>query len=572
MSKVTILFIVITFIVVAVILIISVIVLIRHKLKLKLEKSISDLETEKNMIISASLMTELNKAEGLINNEALKAKFNKWKEEFEVIKNNDLSKVNDKLIEAEGLIQIKSYKDVFNILSSAEMDVYYLKAKSNALLEDIKNITMSEERNRIAITKLKAKYREILKKYNANKKDYEEIEKPIELQFENIDKLFGAFEKAIENNEFEELGKIVKALDGLINNMQIVVDESPTILFMGKIVINKKINEVTNIYKKMIRDGFNLEYLNIDYNIKETNKKLEEILDKLKVLNLEDSIFELKTMLDYFESLFSDFDKEKVSKKLYEEAIKALTNKLSRLSKIIKNIYIELGDLKVSYDLTDEEISVIDSINKELVVIKDEFKLLNDRTLTKVTPYSHLSNECELLSIKVAKLEDKLDNTLRTLGSLKEDELRAREQLVEIKNLLKKSKYRIRDYKLPIIPKNYYVELEEAVDAIKEVVKELDKKPISIKTLNTRVDTARDLVLKLYATANELVKTAAMAEIAIVYGNRYRSSIKEIAAGLLKAEKDFYKGDYKNSLEVVLNTLNIVEPGIHKKLISAYEK
>lgn len=572
MAKTTILFIAITFIVIAVILTISVIVLIRHKLKLKLEKNIRDLETEKNSIISASLMTELNKAAGLANNEILKSKLKKWKASFEEIQNIDLSKVNDKLIDAEGFFQIKNYKDVMNVLSAAEMDIYYLKAKANALLEDIKNITMSEERNRVAVTKLKAKYREVLKKYNANKQDYEEIEKPIELQFENIDKLFGAFEIAIENNEFEELGKIVKALDDLINNMQIVVDESPTILFMGKVVINKKINEVTNIYKKMVRDGYNLEYLNIDYNIEETNKKLEEILDRLKVLNLEDSIFELKTMLDYFESLFIDFDKEKSSKKLYEEAIKLLTNKLSRLSKVIKNIYVELGDLKVAYDLTDEEVAVIDSIKKELVKIKDEFKLINDRTLIKVKPYSHLSKECELLSIRVAKLEDTLENTLRTLSSLKADELRAREQLVEIKNLLKKAKYRIRDYNLPVIPKNYYVELEEAVDAIKEVVKELDNKPISIKVLNTRVDTARDLVLKLYATANELVKIAAMAEIAIVYGNRYRSTIKDISVGLLKAEKDFYKGDYKNSLEVVLNTLNIVEPGIHKKLISAYEK
>lgn len=561
-----------TFLLVAVIIIISTIILMRHKLRIKLERNVFDLEAEKNKIISPSLLTELNKAEGLVNNDTLKLKYKKWKEQFEELKNSDLTKVNDKLIEAESHIQNKNYKEVFKNLANAEMDIYYLRTKSNTLLDDIKTITMSEERNRNAITKLKVTYREILKKYNNNKDDYKEIENPIELQFENIDKLFSTFEKAIDNNEFEELGKIVKALDDLINNMQVVVDESPTILFMGRVVISKKINEVTNIYKKMTRDGFNLEYLNIDYNIKETNKNLEEIFDRLKVLNLEDSIFELKTMLDYFESLFADFEKEKISKKQYEESVKGISDKLSRLSKIIKNIYIELGDLKVSYDLTDEEVSVIDGISKELVNIKDDFKLLSDRTLTKVTPYSHLSNDCELLSIKLAKVEDKLDSTLRNLGSLKEDELRAREQLLEIKALLKKSKNKVNEYKLPVVSKTYYIELDEAGDAIKEVVKELDKKPISIKTLNTRVDTARDLVLKLYATSNELVKTAAMAEIAMVYGNRYRSSIKEVASGLLKAEKDFYKGDYKNSLEVVLNTLNIVEPGIHKKLLSVYDK
>ena len=62
-----------------------------------------------------------------------------------------------------------------------------------------------------------------------------------------------------------------------------------------------------------------------------------------------------------------------------------------------------------------------------------------------------------------------------------------------------------------------------------------------------------------------------MAEMAIVYGNRYRSSNSEVESGLNKATKAFNKGNYKDSLEIVLNTLNIVEPGIHKKLLSKME-
>ena len=45
--------------------------------------------------------------------------------------------------------------------------------------------------------------------------------------------------------------------------------------------------------------------VNIEYNIEETNKKIGEIMDKLNVLNLQDSIFELKTLLDYYEGLYN---------------------------------------------------------------------------------------------------------------------------------------------------------------------------------------------------------------------------------------------------------------------------
>ena len=127
-------------------------------------------------------------------------------------------------------------------------------------------------------------------------------------------------------------------------------------------------------------------------------------------------------------------------------------------------------------------------------------------------------------------------------------------------------------FKLPIIPKNYYVELEEANEAMREMIIELEKKPISIKTLNTRVDTARDLVLKVYNTSLEIVKTASMAENAIVYGNRYRAINASIDNGLTKAERDFFKGNFKSSLEYAINAINVIEPGIHKRLLEAYQK
>lgn len=190
----------------------------------------------------------------------------------------------------------------------------------------------------------------------------------------------------------------------------------------------------------------------------------------------------------------------------------------------------------------------------------------------KETAYSRLSKEMEHINARLVKAEEKLDYTLRSLGSLKEDEIRAREQLDEIKAIVKQAKHHMDTYKLPIVPKNYYVELEEANEAVHNLIIELEKQPISIKVLNTRVDTARDLVLKVYNTSLEIVKTASMAENAIVYGNRYRTTNRAIDSGLAKAERDFFKGNFKSSLEYAINSINVVEPGIHKRLLAAYKE
>ena len=547
-------------------------IIIKNKKKKEILANIDRLTTEKNLIISSSLITEFGKANKLINNKKIASEVEEWKKRFDEIEKTDMPKLTDKLIEVESYMLEKNYAEAHRSLNKAEKSIFLVKAKSIKLLNEIKELTESEERNREAITKLKSVYREVIFKYNKNKNDYMDVSSRIELQFENIDKLFSAFEVAVQNSEYDELGKIVKALDDMIHNISIVIEEAPTIVMMATMILPKKMKDIKSVSNKMIREGYNLEYLNIDYNIEETNKKIAEIMDKLYVLNLQDSIFDLKTLLDYYETLYSDFDAEKRGKKEYERGLININERISKVSSIIRNLYAEIDNIKDTYDLSDDEIKVIDEINKELIAVKDSFKLVKDRTLIKVMPYSKLSSEIEMVAVSLSKVEDKLETTLKNLGSLKEDEARARDQLSEIKTIINNSKYKIKDYNLPVIPDKFYIELKEAHDAIKEIVKEIDKKPISIKTLNLRVDTARDLSLKLYQTADSMVNTAAMAEMDIVYGNRYRSSNTEVEMGLISASKAFYKGDYKNSLEIVLNTLNIVEPGIHKKLLSKMEK
>ena len=546
--------------------------IIRKRNKDKLEKELSRLETLKNLIISPSILTEMEKVKSLLNSEKLEDKYKKWDKRYKKIEVEDIPKLTDKLTDAEALIEEKNFKEASFSLARIELDIYFVKTDMELLLDDIREITQSEERNRNAVTKLKALYREVVTKYNKNKGDYKGMEKSIDLQFDNINKLFSAFERVMENNDFEEVSKITHALDDLIKNIKVVIDETPTVILMCTMILPKKINEIRNLSSKLKKDGFNIEYMKLDHNISEAEKKISEIYDKLKVLNLEDSIFELKTMLDYFESLYGDFEKEKQSKKEYELYMSSITEKLSRLTQVIKNIYLELDELRETYALTEDELKSLDIINKELVMEKDHFKQVNDRTLTKVTPYSRLAKECELISVKIAKTEDDLESIMKSLGSLKEDEVRAREQLTEIRTILKDAKNKIKEYKLPVIPKLYFVELDEAKEGIMSIVHELEKKPIVIGDLNTRVDTGRDLVLKLYTLSKELTKTAQMAEMAMVYGNRYRSTYREIDIDLRKAEKEFRRGDYKKSLELSLNTLNIVEPGIHKKLLSAFDE
>ena len=553
------------------IIIVIVLLVISNKTKKKYLAQINELERQKNLVISAGILSELNKVESLINNDDLRKKYESWQKRFDEIKNDDIPKITDLINEVQEYFETKDYANLKASIIKTEMDLNYLQTKSGILLDEIKEITLSEERNRDKITKLKAEYRNVLTTYKEDPESYSKIKTPLELQFENVDKLFASFENAMDKNAYTEAPKIVKAIDDIVSNLNEIINETKTICLYGENLIPKKIEDIKLIYKKMVQSGYNLDYLNIEYNIEEANKKIIDIFQRLNVLDVEDSIFELKTMHDYFDSLYNDFENEKVSKRLFDDYMRSIGIKLSKLEKISQELFKKVDELKYSYDLTDEEVASIIEIKDNIIDNHNSYDHIIDIFRNKTLAYSKLASEMENINNKLLKNEDRLNHTLETLSSLKDDELRAKEQLIEIEEILKDCKLKAREYKLPVVPKNYYVEFAEASLAIKEMIAELEKRPISIKVLNMRVDTARDLVLKVYNTINETTKTAKMAEMAIVYGNRYRVVNKDVDFGLTKAENSFYKGNYKICLEQAISAINIVEPGIHHKLLENFK-
>lgn len=558
----------ISFYIVSIIILIIVLNVINNNERKRFRREINSLEREKNLIISSSILSEIHKVEALISdNDKMQEKLEDWKERFNRIKDEDVPKITDELIEIEDLYNDKEFKKLEEKLAPVELEIYYVKTKTNFLLEEIKDITLSEEKNRNSIIKLKTEYRDIVNKYNNGKNDYKEVSDSLELQFENVDKLFAAFEIAMENNSYEEVGKIVKGISDIIGNLRIIVDEAPTIIILGGNLIPSKIEDVKNVYDRLVKEGYNLDYLNLDYNIEETKKKISDIFDKLNVLNVEDSTQDLRTILNYFDSLYDNFDEERNAKKVFEEYTRKIIVRANKIEKINNTLYRKMDVIKYSYDLTDNDVKVIEVIKQEISAIKKDYDEIINAHRTGSFAYTRLGREMEALSNRLAKTEEKLNGALHSLGGLEEDESRAREQLVEITEIMRKGKEKVYTYNLPVIPQYYYVQIDEAEAAIEEMIKELNMQPISIKTLNIRVDTARDLVLKVYNTANQIVKTAAMAEMAVVYGNRYRTVNKGMNEALRKAEDFFYKGEYKKSLESTLQALNSVEPGVSEKLL-----
>ena len=549
----------------AVILIIVTIVIITRNQNKKYKKEIEELDIRKNNLIGVPVLSEITKVKELIKTDNLKNKLDDWDNTFTTIRDEKIPELTDLISEADFLIDRKDYKQAVKKITNIEIEINSLKKKTDHLLEEVKLITNSEERNRALITKLKIVYREDQNKFERSKKEYGVIADYLEKEIDNIDDLFAKFEKAMDNNDYVSVEKKINLLDDKITKLGKLLEDIPTIVLMATVLVPNKIDEAITYYYRMKRDGYPLDYLNVEYNIKEIKNKIDNIMENLKKLELGESIIELKTFIEYFNELYNDFDKEKECKDLFRQNIKDFSYKIDNINKVVRDIYLQIDDIKYNYNLSDEDINKFSILNKNLEKINQDYKILVDQGKMKTFAYSKLVDELNGLSLKLSRLQDDLDFQLRSITSMKDDETRAREQLATIENLLKKAKYRLKDYKIPVIPSSYYIELTEAQDAIREIIKELDRKPIVIKILNIRVDTARDLVFKIYNKTNDMIKIASMSEKIIIYGNRYRSSYEEIDIALTKAEELFKRGKYKESLDLSMKSLSFIDKNVTEK-------
>ena len=549
----------------AVILIIVTIVIIKRNQNKNYKKEIEELDIRKNNLIGVPVLSEITKVKELIKTDNLKNKLDDWDNTFTTIRDEKIPELTDLISEADFLIDRKDYKQAVKKITNIEIEINSLKKKTDHLLEEVKLITNSEERNRALITKLKIVYREDQNKFERSKKEYGVIADYLEKEIDNIDDLFAKFEKAMDNNDYVSVEKKINLLDDKITKLGKLLEDIPTIVLMATVLVPNKIDEAITYYYRMKRDGYPLDYLNVEYNIKEIKNKIDNIMENLKKLELGESIIELKTFIEYFNELYNDFDKEKECKDLFRQNIKDFSYKIDNINKVVRDIYLQIDDIKYNYNLSDEDINKFSILNKNLEKINQDYKILVDQGKMKTFAYSKLVDELNGLSLKLSRLQDDLDFQLRSITSMKDDETRAREQLATIENLLKKAKYRLKDYKIPVIPSSYYIELTEAQDAIREIIKELDRKPIVIKILNIRVDTARDLVFKIYNKTNDMIKIASMSEKIIIYGNRYRSSYEEIDIALTKAEELFKRGKYKESLDLSMKSLSFIDKNVTEK-------
>ena len=107
------------------------------------------------MIENLEIPAELSKVEPIIKNEKIEEKYNNWNERYEELKQDDILRINDMIVDLDISTNRKDYNEYMKKISLIEIEIAKSKSKSDTLLDEIKEITLSEEKYRSIIIKLR---------------------------------------------------------------------------------------------------------------------------------------------------------------------------------------------------------------------------------------------------------------------------------------------------------------------------------------------------------------------------------------------------------------------------------
>ena len=563
---------IIVLVLVAFVVITGIIIFLVIKFKKKsMLKKINNLDIMRNEILSIPIQSEIDKALEYAKGEQLGEKISNYKVTYENLKNGSFVEIDDMINDLDLLANFRNRKEFVEKYNLIEIELTKNRYLINHMILELKELTSYEEKYRNIVIKLKNKYRILYREFENNKDLYGVFVDTITMQFENIEKRFNDFETVINENLYNEVVLVVNSLDGMVEHIGTVILELPDILVLVNDLIPSRLKELAEVKKNMLEEGYTLNFMKLDYNEQEIEKIENDIVDRSKVLNISNSLIELKTILEFLDSLFKDIEKEKSYKKDFDNTLTSFTDRMSHVKQTLSDMNNQIDDLKNLYGLKEDELKELEDLGVKFEELVKEYRSLIRKVKKQESSYGKFNMDLNELGMSLKQIEDSLDLTIDSLGKMQDDEERARDQLESVQELLKTCRREIQSVRIPVVANNYFVELSEANEAILEIIKELEKKPIIIKTLNTRVDTARDLVFKLYKTTKDIINYSYCAENLIVYANRYRS-LNDVNKNLNKAEIMFYKGNYEGVVKLVIDILEKYEPGIKNKFNEIIKK
>lgn len=556
----------------AVLIVFVIVILVVKRLNLhQLKQKMLTIEKRYNNVKSIPLPFKLNKAVALarVNPEIL-VNVNDFKNGFEDIQENFKSIVNV-LAETEDSLVIGKTKhaklnlqDLAQMLTQIEKQVDQLNSKLDSILEE-------ENQQRGQITELKEMFRHTKADLTARSVQLAHSLPTLEQRMNDIEKAFTSFEEWMYASEFAKAKEKMEEIQTNLFELKTWLDVLPDLITIANGIIPKQIEEIAEYTKRLNSNLIYTKHIEVEKNlelISETTGQDRISLSRCLVKEVEEHLRENQKRLS---QVLMSLQKEEVA---YDEVGRTLDQVGSSINEIRESHTNLTEHLKKDAgrfgweDLTELLSDKLKALKQLEASYKQYSKVVEDNSLPASTLMMNLKESMQLIH----NTKNDLNHASERLSSARNDEERAKKQLLKLHLIMNEIQVKIRKFRLPVISETYEGDLRKSYQYVNSIAKLLDEPTIDIQLLNATVNDAIDHIYKLYNNVNNLVGTVEMIENAIVYGNKYRSLDSELDTQLTRSELLYRNGDYTQGIKVAIAAIEAVQPKHFEGLIKENAK
>lgn len=546
--------------------------IVYHSIKLKIyRQEILDLQNQINGIKTLPLQYRLGRVQSIAKNmPEVAEEYEQFTKDFEKItefQKNELGVLVNEV--DESLFYGKTHGIKKKLALIREMTQRY-DHDAKDLLTRIEKVTEIENIQRVEIIRVKGKYREVGNEYEKIRVKVEEFVPHALEMFKELDDDFVKLETLMNNQMFADAKNFTEEIENRIDSLQENLKDLPSYVYVVSDLLPSKIDKVDELITSLEGDEYALEEMNIAARRQEVDEQMEESIAHVKNVDIKGAAEVLEPLTGLIEELVIDLGKELDSYKQFKEKWRESYNELQRLTDVYQNTMKEYRRLITEFVIDEEEV-VISKKYEEFKQIQKDANDLIEQMESGHFAYANMLEHVENLYDRMMEHDTYLEEFEKQKEDIETKNQKTEELLENINIVLLEIKSEIKNEHLPLVNDSYRDYIADSYNKVEEIKRFKSHKPVVLNELCAKVEGARDVIYKLYDNVHNMIVTAGMVEDAIVYANRYRSMFLEVNTELTKAEVLFRNGEYRNALQVAVDTLERLEPGKYEELIKRKE-
>lgn len=494
----------------------------------------------------------------------LEAKYNHL--ETSEFNNIDL-KANTVLFDSQGLNFLKTAQG----MKSLQQQIRDAEAIIDVVNQGLSDLEQLDAAHKQAVKDLESKYQELRKVLLSQNFAFGPAIDKLEEILGSLEDDFAEFARLTETGDHATAAGIYETLGMETNQLEQRIERIPDIFNKLHDTIPGQLSELQDAYDKMSAEGFKFE-TNIDKELANIRKELEEALELLKELTLKKVSEEITRMEGQTEILYETFDKEAKAAQTVWENNENLTGFLAHNKRQNHELYARLDRLNQDFVFSKDEVGQIRSWEIQLSNNTVNFEELKHKIARHDAVFSNLIGEQVDIRKDLERIEREQVARWQMYQELPGQLEQSKKRVTLLSDKLRLIQRAFERQGLPGLPETYLSIFYSVSDELERVKQQIDMSRVNVDDVLRQLSIVTADLDTLQERTDSLIEAATVTERLVRKALLYRDN-PAVAQATQQARYYYETGyDYEQAMRTLGVMLDQMEPGLTERIVNQYRQ